>query len=164
MKTPHWTDRNLQSYLDSAGGIEDRQAVHLRRCVSCRRQLRAYQRLYDLLARPPEEILSKGFAAAVAARAARGGSIFTRFSGEGFWVLVGLLFGLGAWAYLYSMPMLETVRQGLSEVFTDFKPIWTAWSKWNRYLPWLAEGTAALILAALFDRLVALFRTRRMRA
>ncbi len=163
MKNGHWTDEDFQRRLDE-GKTEAAQMAHLRRCGSCRRQLRLYRTLGDLLSHPPPLTLPPRFAADTAAKIMRAKPGRGLFPGEWLWVPAILLFMLAAWSFLYQAPMLETVRQWFSQTFDGFQPVINAWSKGGRYLPWAAEGSGALLLAALLDRLVASFRARRLRA
>jgi hypothetical protein len=163
MKIRHWTDQDIQRHIDEGGTSSPGARInHLRLCRACRRQISAYRKLAGMLSRQPPVTLSMNFPADVAARTLRTRAGLGLFSREWLWVLAALLFGLGAWIFLYQAPMLETFRLWFSQVFADFQPVVNAWSKGGRYLPWLAEGLGALVLAALLDRMVASFRARRL--
>jgi hypothetical protein len=169
MPLTHWTDDDVQRYLDGGEQAEDSRAEHLRFCDPCRRKLNRYRSLYRLLAVAPEWTLRKDFASATAAKALKRPPRLAWLSRESVWIPAGLVLGIGAWwilvapdAWLEGVQSLWTTFLGYKESLRE--PIRDGLSRLGGYLRGVVFGACVLAVVAWIDGFLLRMRHRRSHA
>jgi len=168
MLLTHWTEEEVQRYLDGGTSPTDAARVrHLRTCSTCRATLARYRMLYRLLKAEPAIHIPAHFARTTALKIAKRNALIDFGMREPMWISAGLLFVLGIWFRVYSPPSIPATLKGLFQVAMELKillsPSLKSWiGHAGKSMPLILLGGGVLVAAALLDRYFLEPRLRRL--
>ena len=159
----HWTDEDIQRYLDGEISQYDSILVrHLHTCKSCRDELAQYRLLYRLLKKEPEFCVSEHFARETTVKAERHHVTMAFWRRESVLISTGLAGMLSVWFYACHPASLYIATKGLMQTVMELKNISFSWIHLSDSFPLILAGGGILILASLFDRYILQPRLRRL--
>ena len=165
MKNHHWSDLEIQEYLEGVPPKEGRRRMeHLETCRACRRRLEQYQSLFTGLAVEPEFELPPDFGDRVWRRHNRSSRQWELFPALGIVLAIASIMAvfihyaeyIGGWNPVstlsqYLQPFIAIVH--MIQMIGDQAFTWI-----RNSLPWLVWAGLLMVITALFDGLVQRFR------
>lgn len=159
MAINHWSDEEIQEFLDGKSSIsESLLEEHLKTCVACKKSFQYYQNLYSGLRQDPKFQLSGNFAQTILSRIPQFASVPARFKFSDLFIgSIGIAALLGAMIFFIDFGAVTDALAKFS--FPAVKADIQNWfhnsvSTLNGGLLLIGSSVLTLLVTATLDRLL----------